>query len=86
MFEEIGFRGLLYVTLRSRLRPLHAAVISSGVFSLLHLYSISGFLSVFWSGLVWAYAFERFRSLMPAMMTHAIGNLFALSLILVFYR
>jgi membrane protease YdiL (CAAX protease family) len=86
LFEEIGFRGLLYVTLRSRLRPLHAAVISSGVFSLLHLYSISGFLSVFWSGLVWAYAFERFRSLMPAVMTHAIGNLFALSLILVFYR
>ncbi len=84
--EEIGFRGLLYLTLRSRLKPLPAALISAGAFSLLHLYSVSGFLSVFWSGLVWAWAFERFRSLLPGMLTHALGNLLAVSMVLVFYR
>ncbi len=84
--EEIGFRGLLYLTLRSRLKPLPAALISAGLFSLLHLYSVSGFLSVFWSGLVWAWAFERFRSLLPGMLTHALGNLLVVSMVLVFYR
>jgi membrane protease YdiL (CAAX protease family) len=86
LFEEIGFRGLLYFSLRTRLRPLYAAILSAGVFSLLHPYSLPGFLAVFWSGLVWAYAFERFRSLLPGMFAHALGNLLAVSMMLIFYR
>lgn len=86
VFEEIGFRGLVYVALRSRLRPVPAAVLSAALFSALHLYSLVGFLSVFWSGLVLAFAFERFRSLLPGMVVHAAGNMLTLSTVLLFYR
>ncbi|NIR62184.1 MAG: CPBP family intramembrane metalloprotease [Gammaproteobacteria bacterium] len=86
VFEEIGFRGLVYVSLRSRLRPVPAALISAGLFSLLHLYSLSGFLVVLWSGLIWAFVFERVRSLLPGMIAHAGGNMLALSTALLFYR
>ncbi len=86
LLEEIGFRGLVYVSLRSRLRPLPAALISAGLFSSLHLYSLPGFLSVFWSGLVLAFAFERFRSLLPGIAVHMAGNTLALSTVLLFYR
>jgi len=86
IFEEIGFRGLVYVTLRSRMGPITAALVSALLFSALHLYSVPGFLSVFWSGLVLAWTFERFHSLLPGMVAHAAGNLLALSPVLLFYR
>ncbi|UCE90014.1 MAG: CPBP family intramembrane metalloprotease [Pseudomonadota bacterium] len=86
LFEEIGFRGLLYLTLRTRMKPLPAALLSAGTFSALHLYSLAGFLAVFWSGMVWAVAFERFRSLLPVILAHAGSNLFAVSMVLMFYR
>ncbi|HEB58737.1 MAG TPA: CPBP family intramembrane metalloprotease [Gammaproteobacteria bacterium] len=86
LFEELAFRGLLYTALRRYLSPLPAAALSAGGFAALHFYSLMGFVSVLWSGLVWAWAFERFRSLLPGMLSHAIGNLLALGLILVFYR
>lgn len=86
LFEEIGFRGLLYLTLRTRMKPLPAALLSAGTFSALHLYSLAGFLAVFWSGLVWAVAFERIRSLLPIILAHAGSNLFAVSMVVMFYR
>lgn len=86
IFEEIGFRGLLYTTLRSRYGVVTAAILSAAIFAMLHLYSIAGALAVFWSGLVWAFAFERFRSLLPAMFAHATGNLMAVASVLLFYR
>ncbi len=86
LFEEIGFRGLIYISLRSRFRPVTAALISAGLFSAMHMSSLPVFLGIFWSGLVWAFAFERFRSLLPAMLAHATGNLLAWSSVLLFYR
>ena len=86
VLEEIGFRGLLYVTLRSRLAPLPAALISAGVFAGLHPYSLPAFLAVFWSGLIWALAFERLRSLLPIMIAHAGTNLYAVMTVVLFYR
>lgn len=86
VFEELGFRGLLYVTLRSRFGPVAAAALSAALFSALHPYSVPGFFSLFWSALVLTWAFERFRSLLPGMIVHAAGNLLALSPVLLFYR
>ncbi len=86
VFEEIGFRGLLYTTLRSRFSITTAAIVSAGIFAMLHLYSLAGALAVFWSGLVWAIAFERFRTLWPAILAHATGNLLAVASVLLFYR
>ena len=86
ILEEIGFRGLFYSTLRSRLTPTIAIVLSAIVFSALHLKSLNSFLSIFWSGLILAYAYERYRSLLPGIVIHAVGNLIYLSTILLFYR
>lgn len=86
VLEEIGFRGLLYTTFRQRLSPTVAIVLSAILFSALHLKSVNGFLSIFWSGLVLAYAYEKYRSLLPGILIHSAGNMLYLSTVLLFYR
>lgn len=82
LVEEVTFRGLLFATLRRRLSWPAAAALSAVAFALLHGYGAAGFASVWWSGCVWAWAYERTRSLWPAIASHAVGNLWA-SLLLV---
>ncbi len=86
VFEEIGFRGLVFVALRSRLGFMPAALLSAGLFAVLHPYSLPAMAAVFWSGLVWAWAFERLRSLLPGMLAHAGTNLLAVLTVVLFYR
>ena len=77
IFEELAFRGLLYPTLRLHLPPLLAALLSAGLFGLAHGYGATGFAAVTWSGMVWALGYERTRSLLPGMLSHAASNLLA---------
>ena len=84
-FEELAFRGLLYFSLRRRLGPAAAAIASAGFFAMLHFYSLPGFLMTFWSGLVWALAFESTRSLLPGIAAHAVYNgLYVAGLVLLY--
>jgi membrane protease YdiL (CAAX protease family) len=73
--EEITFRGLLYATLRLRLNVPEAAVLSAVIFTLPHGYAVAGSASVLVSGLLWAIAYERTRSLLPGLLAHAANNL-----------
>jgi hypothetical protein len=75
IFEELAFRGLLFAMLRRRFSFLAAALISTSLFALAHGYSLLGFLSVFWSGFLWAWIYERTGSLIPGMVAHATNNL-----------
>jgi membrane protease YdiL (CAAX protease family) len=85
LFEELAFRGVLYLSLRRHLGPLPAALVSGGIFSALHFYSLAGFLATLWSGVVWAWVFERSGSLLPAVAAHAVYNgLFVAGLVLVY--
>ena len=86
MSEEILFRGLLFATLRRRLGWVLAALASALAFAALHGYATHGFMSVALSGLVWAWAYERTRSLWPAMIGHAFGNFMATTLLLAALR
>ena len=86
LVEEITFRGVLYGSLRRRLRPGWAALISSLVFAGVHGYSGQGSLVIFWSGLLWAFAYERSRSLVPAIFCHALSNAMAVLAPIVLYR
>lgn len=86
VLEEIGFRGLLYVTLRSRLRPLPAAAASAVIFGFAHLYSLAGFLEVTWTGFILAVGYERCRSLWPCIAAHAYNNLFYFAALWGLYR
>ncbi len=75
VFEELAFRGLLFGVLRRRYQWLPAAAISAGIFAVAHGYGLIGFTSVFWSGLIWAWIYERTGSLLPGMIAHAANNL-----------
>ena len=86
VLEEIGFRGLLFMTFRRRAGPFGAALLSSSLFGIVHGYSLPGFLDVCWSGLVFALAYERSRSLVPGMIGHAFNNAIVLATAWVLYR
>ena len=75
MVEEVTFRGLLYGTLRTRLSVAPATVLSAVVFAVPHGYAAAGTLSVLMSGVLWALAYERTRSLLPGLIAHAVNNL-----------
>ena len=75
IFEEIAFRGLLYAILRRRLSFAPAALLSASVFALAHGYGLIGFVSVLWSGFLWAWIYEKTGSLIPGMIAHAMNNL-----------
>ncbi len=75
IFEELAFRGLLYAILRRRLSFVPAALISASIFALAHGYGLIGFISVLWSGLLWAWLYEKTGSLIPGMIAHAANNL-----------
>jgi len=73
--EELAFRGILYPALRKRFSVTPAAAISAAVFAVAHGYGMLGFAAVFWSGMLWAVAYERTGSLWPSIIAHAAGNL-----------
>lgn len=75
IFEEIAFRGLLYAILRRRLSFAPAALLSASVFALAHGYGLIGFISVLWSGFLWAWVYEKTGSLIPGMIAHSMNNL-----------
>ncbi len=74
-FEEIAFRGLLFAILRRKFRFLPAALISASIFAIAHGYGLVGFTSVLWSGVLWAWMYEKTGSLLPGILAHAINNL-----------
>jgi membrane protease YdiL (CAAX protease family) len=75
IFEELAFRGLLFAMFRRRLTFLPAALLSATIFALAHGYSLLGFISVLWSGFLWAWIYDRTGSLIPGMVAHAVNNL-----------
>ena len=85
LFEEAIFRGVLFASLRTRFRWEVSALLSALAFSVVHGYGLVGFLTVFWSGLLWAWAYEKTGSLWPGVVAHGINNfMVALSLVAVF--
>lgn len=74
VFEEVIFRGVLYSTLRRRFNAPVAMVVSALIFSLAHGYGIFGLVTIFWSGLLWAWAYEKTGSILPGMAAHALNN------------
>jgi len=86
IYEELIFRGVLYLGLRQYCSPVVAAILSASVFSFLHFYSVIGFIEILWGGLLYALAFEYSRSLLPAIGAHMLFNLHWLLYSLIFYR
>jgi len=74
IFEELVFRGVLFTTLRRRLGPWMSILISSAIFSLAHGYGSVGSVTIFLSGILWAWAYEKSGSVLPGMAAHALNN------------
>jgi hypothetical protein len=86
LVEEVAFRGVLYATLRTKMSMAPAALLSAGTFALVHGYGMIGLASVFCSGIIWAVAYERTRSLWPAVLAHGVNNLLVTAEFLWLYR
>jgi membrane protease YdiL (CAAX protease family) len=86
VLEEPLFRGVLYATLRLRAATGPATLVSAAIFALAHGYGVVGFVSVFGSGVLWALAYERTRSLLPGMLAHAVSNVQATTIVLATLR
>lgn len=86
VFEEIVFRGLFFATLRRRFGFVPSALISAAVFAIAHGYGMLGFVSVLWSGLLWAWAYERSGSVLPGMLAHMINNAAVCLSVILFLR
>ncbi len=71
--EETLFRGFLYTFLRRRLGVFPSIVISATLFSLAHM-DMGGALQLFVLGALFAFVFERTKSLLPAMVAHCLWN------------
>ena len=74
IFEEIIFRGILYSTLRAKFNFPISMIGSAAIFALAHGYGLVAFLSVFWSGMLWAWMYERTGSIIPGICVHAVNN------------
>jgi membrane protease YdiL (CAAX protease family) len=74
IFEELIFRGIVFSTLRTKFGFTASMIGSATVFALAHGYGPIAFLAVFWSGLLWAWLYERTGSVIPGMCAHAVNN------------
>jgi membrane protease YdiL (CAAX protease family) len=79
--EELFFRGVLYLWLRSRLGFWPALLLSSLIFGILHGdVSVAG--ATFVMGLALGWFYERSKSLWPSIIIHAMNN--SLKLVLLY--
>jgi membrane protease YdiL (CAAX protease family) len=72
--EEVVFRGLVYPALRTHWGVARAALVTAAAFAVLHHYGWPDTLYLAVVGVLWAWSFERTKSLLPAMLTHGLGN------------
>jgi uncharacterized protein len=86
VFEEMVFRGLFFVTLRRRFGFVASALISASVFAVAHGYGLLGFVSVLWSGILWAWVYERSGSVLPGMLAHILNNAVVCLSVILFLR
>ena len=86
LWEEITFRGFYLSALaKSRLGFWPAALLSSGLWTLLHFgYSWPGLASVFLAGMGMSWIMLRTGSMRAVVVAHAIVNAFSLTVILLF--
>lgn len=73
IFEEMGFRGVIFTRLRRNVRLGEAFVISSFAFAILHL-SVPSLVTHLPMGLYFCWLRHRSGSLWPAMLAHFLHN------------
>ena len=79
--EEFLFRYYFYSTMKVRYESISIAMIlSSLIFALLHIsanYSTTAIVMIFFHGILFAYIYEKTKSILPSMLLHAFNNALA---------
>jgi membrane protease YdiL (CAAX protease family) len=83
--EEIFFRGFIFAGLRQVYGWQKSAIISSALFALVHL-QWTAIPPIFVLGYIFAYLYNRSRSLWPAILMHGFSNVIALGTVYLLYR
>lgn len=83
--EEVLFRGFIFPGLAGRLGRVRAALASAGLFALAHLHPLT-FPPLFALGVALAFLYDRFRSIWPCVIVHALTNGFAVTVGLLLSR
>ncbi|MFC7679258.1 CPBP family intramembrane glutamic endopeptidase [Paenibacillus sp. GCM10028914] len=74
LYEEIFYRGFIYRWLRTRLSMRWAIILSSLIFTIVHIPTYNAMPVNFISGIVFAWAYERTNSIWPAVIVHGLVN------------
>ncbi len=86
LFEELIFRGILFTTIRTKFSFPISMAASALVFALVHGYGLIAFLTVLWSGCLWAWSYERSGSVIPGVLAHAVNNGMVVGSLVAFFR
>lgn len=73
LVEEIVFRGVLFPYLRRRMGVLYAVLLSAALFSVVHFIPIL-LVPFFVTGVILAVVVERYKSIIPSILLHALLN------------
>ncbi|AWE07122.1 CPBP family intramembrane metalloprotease [Lysinibacillus sp. 2017] len=74
IYEEIFYRGFLYRWLRTRMGLIGAILLSSMIFTIVHIPTYNVMPVNFFSGIIFALAYERTNSIWPSVLIHGITN------------
>ncbi|TYS89860.1 CPBP family intramembrane glutamic endopeptidase [Rossellomorea aquimaris] len=74
LYEEIFFRGFLYRWLRTRIGLNGALLLSSLIFTIIHIPTYNVMPLNFFSGILFALAYERTNSIWPSVLIHGLTN------------
>lgn len=78
IYEEILYRGFLYRWFRSKYGVRTGMIISSFIFMIVHIPTYNVLPVTFISGLLFAWTYERTKSVVPSMIIHSVFNTIAL--------
>ena len=74
IYEEIFYRGFLYRWLRTRFGLIAALILSSLIFTIVHIPTYNFMPVNFLSGVIFAWAYERTSSVWPPVIIHGLTN------------
>ncbi|MGF2614616.1 CPBP family intramembrane metalloprotease [Rossellomorea vietnamensis] len=74
LYEEIFYRGFIYRWLRTRVGFKGAVLLSSLIFTIIHIPTYNVMPVNFFSGIIFAVAYERTGSIWPPVLIHGLTN------------
>lgn len=75
--EEIIFRYGIFNYINKKLSPIISIIITSIIFSIVHLYGVDGFIILLVISIIWNYCYYKTNNLIYPIMMHFVHNVYA---------